>query len=55
MFASLNKYYRPMTIHEYWYGHDIDGINNAIRVSEFPKEVTDWIFERDIKPFQIFK
>ncbi len=55
MFAALNKYYRPMTKHEYWYSHDIESLNNAINVACFPKEVTDWIFERDIKPFSIFK
>jgi hypothetical protein len=43
-----------MTLKQYWYEFDIDGLNNAINVACFPKEVSDWIFERDIKPFQVF-
>ena len=44
-----------MTIDEYWYDYDIDGLNNAISVASFPEEVSSWIFEKDIKPFAIFK
>jgi hypothetical protein len=50
----LNKYWRPLTETEYW--HDMDGpaINDAVQVAGFPKEVEEWIWEIDRKPFQIF-
>jgi len=28
--------------------------NNAIQVSGFPEEVTNWIWERELTPFQVF-
>lgn len=44
-----------MTKREYLDEHDIPMINNAIAVAGFPKEIMDWIFEIDRKPFEVFK
>ncbi len=55
LLSALNKYYRPMTKREYLDEHDIPMINNAIAVAGFPKEIMDWIFEIDRKPFEVFK
>lgn len=54
LIAALNKYYRPVTSDEYWYKWDIPATNNAIAVAGIPKEVEDWIWEKERIPFQIF-
>jgi len=55
LFAALNKYWRPLTWKEYYEGLDINDIKNAITVSMMPKEVADWIWEKERKPFEVFK
>lgn len=52
--SALNKYYRAIDDNEYWKKMDIPMTNNAIAVSSFPKEITDWIWETERAPFEIF-
>lgn len=54
LISALNKYYRPLSEHEYWYDMDSESTNNAIQIAGFPEPVENWIWEKDLKPFQIF-
>ena len=29
--------------------------NNAIIVSQFPKEISDWIFVKERQPFEVYR
>lgn len=54
LIAALNKYWRPVTDKEFWYKMDAEATNNAISVSGFSKEMIDWIWTKDRKPFEVF-
>jgi len=41
-------------VEDYWNKMDIPMTNQAIMISGFPKEVEDWIFVKERKPFAIF-
>ncbi len=53
LIAALNKYYRPLT-HDEYMDMDMPMINNAITAAGFPKEVSDWIWEKERKPFEVY-
>lgn len=52
--AALNKYFGKVSYDEYMNEWDLPMIQNAVAIAQFPKEVDDWIWEKDIKPFQLF-
>lgn len=54
LIAALNKYYRAITNEEFYLKMDLPMINNAIQIAQFPKEIEDWIFEKEREPFSIF-
>ncbi len=58
LFIALNKFYRPMNKHQFWYENDVEMINDAIEFSKIPQEVSDKIFEKEykrkIEPFALF-
>ena len=53
LFAALVKYYRPMTYREFMREMDIPMTNDAIAVAQLPKEVADWIWEKERQPFEV--
>jgi len=42
-----------MTYREFMREMDIPMTNNAITISQFPKEVAEWIWEKERQPFEI--
>ena len=54
LIAALNKYWRGLSEDEYYRKMDIPATNNAISVAQFPKEVEDWIWIKERKPFEVF-
>ena len=45
MIAALNKHFRPITETEFFDEWDLPSTQNAIEVSQFPENVSKWIFE----------
>jgi glycogen synthase len=54
LISALNKYYRPITEKEFWFKMDSTMTQNAVIVSGFPKEVEEWVWKKERKPFEVF-
>ena len=52
MVAALNKYFAKVTYDEYMDEWDIPMTQNAVSMAGFSKEVENWIWEKDIDPFE---
>ena len=55
LLSALNKFWRPLPEDEYWHDMDSTMTNNAITCAQFPKEITEWVFEIKRKPFTMIK
>jgi hypothetical protein len=55
LISALNKYWRPLTPDEYWEKMDVFDTMNANKMSKFPEEVVNWIWEKKRKPFEVFR
>jgi hypothetical protein len=53
LLSALNKYWRKITDFEYWYEMDNPMTDNAIAMAQFPKEVDDWIWEKEYTAFSV--
>ena len=51
--ASLAKYWRPVSTDEVKMMTTAE-INDAVAVAGFPKEVVDWIWEKQRDPFEVY-
>lgn len=45
MIAALNKYYRPVSVDEFYNVWDLPTCQNAVDVAEFPEHIAKYIFE----------
>ena len=54
LIAALNKYWRPIDLDYYLHKMDLPGVRNAIAVAGMPKEVSDWIWEVQRNPFEVY-
>lgn len=54
LIAALNKYWRPLSVSDFWDKMDLPMINDAVEMAEFPEHVVEkiWIFE--YKPFEVY-
>jgi len=52
---ALNKQGINITPDSYWNDFDIPTIQAAVNVAQFPKEVEDWIWEKDYSAFEVIK
>jgi hypothetical protein len=52
LIAALNKFWRPVTDNDFWFKMDVVATNNAIAVAGFPREVEEWIWEREKEVFK---
>ena len=54
LIAALNKHWRKLDEKEFWEDMDFIMTNTAIQAACFPKEIHEWIFEVERKPFEVF-
>jgi len=54
LIAALNKHWRKLDEKEFWNDMDFIMTNTAIQAACFPKEIHEWIFEVERKPFEVF-
>ncbi len=54
LFAALNRFWKPITMNEYWYEMDVPGLNDAIDVSQFPEDIFNKIFTIKKEPFAMW-
>jgi hypothetical protein len=51
--SALNKYWQRLTTDEAMM-MTLPEINEAVAVSGFPKEVTEWVWEKNRQPFEVY-
>lgn len=54
LISALNKYWRPIDKDYFWNKMDLPGTQQAIQVAEFPERISNWIWETERKPFEVF-
>lgn len=54
LIASLNKYYRPLTVDQYKDDMDLIDVQNAIEIAGIPKQIANGIWKKTRAAFEVF-